>query len=127
MIRCKICQTDKVGKNKTKMSTIENLTPIQTRHLSVLRQHSYSNNMNNEYPSTIDVNVTFSKDEKKDLTPYEKLIYDTRYDPRHKAEANAGRRIGFYRILKEIGYGNFSLVKLGMHTLAKGKKKKTTT
>jgi len=83
--------------------------------------------MNGEYsssnsaPSATDVNVSFAKDEKKNLTPYGKLLYDSYYDARFKAEENAGRRIGFYRIIKDIGLGNFSLVKLGVHLLAKGK------
>lgn len=33
-----------------------------------------------------------------------------------------GRRIGFYKIRGEIGCGNFSHVKLGIHALTKGKK-----
>jgi hypothetical protein len=83
--------------------------------------------MNGEYsssnsaPSATDVNVSFAKDEKKNLTPYGKLLYDSYHDARFKAEENAGRRIGFYRIHKDIGWGNFSLVKLGVHLLAKGK------
>lgn len=110
------------------MNTIENITPInshrssihQTRHLSTLKQnHNY---MDDEYPSTMDVNVTFAKDAKKHLTPYEKLVYDSNNDARFKAEEHTGKRIGFYRILKDIGYGNFSLVKLGTHMLTKGKK-----
>lgn len=33
-----------------------------------------------------------------------------------------GRRIGFYKIRGEIGCGNFSHVKLGIHALTKGTK-----
>ncbi|CAF4018923.1 unnamed protein product, partial [Rotaria sp. Silwood1] len=55
------------------------------------------------------------------LTAYEKLLYDSQYDMRFKAEEKAGRRIGFYRIRGDIGLGNFSRVKLGVHLLAKGK------
>ena len=69
--------------------------------------------------------TNLAKDEKKSLTPYEKLLYDSQYDARFKAEENAGRRIGFYRIYKDIGLGNFSRVKLGFHLLAKGKIDKT--
>jgi hypothetical protein len=68
-----------------------------------------------------DVNVTFAKDEKSSMTPYEKLLYEAENDPRFKGEEKAGRRIGFYRILKDIGLGNFSRVKLAQHILAKGK------
>jgi len=72
-------------------------------------------------PSAKNVNVTFAKDEKSGLTPYGKLVYESQHDARFKGEEIAGRRIGFYRILKDIGLGNFSRVKLGQHLLAKGK------
>lgn len=36
-------------------------------------------------------------------------------------ELTVGRRIGFYKIRGEIGCGNFSHVKLGLHALTKGK------
>lgn len=36
-------------------------------------------------------------------------------------ELTVGRRIGFYKIRGEIGCGNFSHVKLGIHALTKGK------
>lgn len=35
-------------------------------------------------------------------------------------ELTVGRRIGFYKIRGEIGCGNFSHVKLGIHALTKG-------
>ncbi|CAF0778554.1 unnamed protein product [Rotaria sordida] len=72
-------------------------------------------------PSAAALNVSFAKDEKKSLTAYEKLLYDSQYDMRFKAEEKAGRRIGFYRIRGDIGLGNFSRVKLGVHLLAKEK------
>jgi hypothetical protein len=74
-------------------------------------------------PSAAAVSVSFAKDEKRRLTAYEKLLYDSQHDMRFKAEEKAGRRIGFYRIRGDIGLGNFSRVKLGMHLLAKGKEK----
>lgn len=83
--------------------------------------------MNDEYsssssmPSAAAVSVSFAKDEKKRLTAYEKLLYDSQHDMRFKAEEKAGRRIGFYRIRGDIGLGNFSRVKLGVHLLAKEK------
>ena len=62
-----------------------------------------------------------AKDEKKKyLTAYEKYLYDSQHDMHFKAEEKAGQRIRFYRILGDIGLGNFSRVKLGIHLLAKG-------
>lgn len=43
-------------------------------------------------------------------------------DHRVVRELTVGRRIGFYKIRGEIGCGNFSHVKLGIHALTKGKK-----
>jgi serine/threonine-protein kinase NIM1 len=106
---------------------------IQTRHhvnsVSVPIQNKTNRSgiiMNDEFsstssmPSAAAVTVAFAKDEKKRLTAYEKLLYDSQHDMRFKAEEKAGRRIGFYRIRGDIGLGNFSRVKLGVHLLAKG-------
>lgn len=43
-------------------------------------------------------------------------------DHRVVRELTVGRRIGFYKIRGEIGCGNFSHVKLGIHALTKGTK-----
>jgi hypothetical protein len=93
-------------------------TLVPTRHLSTLTKESSSLHGD---PLAANVYVSFAKDEKKNLTPYEKLLYDSQYDQRFKDEEIAGRRIGFYRIYNDIGLGNFSRVKLGVHLLARGK------
>lgn len=80
---------------------------------------SFDSNMKENSTGT-GVSVIFAKDERKTLSPYEKLVYEAQNDARYKEEVKAGRRIGFYRILKNIGLGNFSKVKLGVHLLAKG-------
>ncbi|KAI3372753.1 hypothetical protein L3Q82_023212, partial [Scortum barcoo] len=56
------------------------------------------------------------------LTPLERLNLDMCQDDRVVRELTVGRRIGFYKIRGEIGCGNFSHVKLGIHALTKGKK-----
>lgn len=55
------------------------------------------------------------------LTPLEKLNLDMCQDEKMVRELTVGRRIGFYKIRGEIGCGNFSHVKLGIHALTKGK------
>ncbi|XP_041642744.1 serine/threonine-protein kinase NIM1 [Cheilinus undulatus] len=55
------------------------------------------------------------------LTPLEKLNLDMCQDERVVRELTVGRRIGFYKIRGEIGCGNFSHVKLGIHALTKDK------
>ncbi|XP_063310087.1 serine/threonine-protein kinase NIM1 isoform X1 [Pelobates fuscus] len=55
------------------------------------------------------------------LTPFEKLIQDMSRDEKTVKELTLGKRIGFYRLRGEIGSGNFSQVKLGIHVLNKEK------
>lgn len=53
------------------------------------------------------------------LTPFEKLTHDMSHDEKTVKELTLGKRIGFYRLRGEIGSGNFSQVKLGIHVLTK--------
>lgn len=53
-------------------------------------------------------------------TPYERLSFDLSNDQRCLKEITLGKRIGFYRIRGELGSGNFSQVKMGIHALVKG-------
>ncbi|XP_078416743.1 serine/threonine-protein kinase NIM1-like [Cetorhinus maximus] len=55
------------------------------------------------------------------LTPLEKLSHEMAHDERAVKEVTLGKRIGFYRMRGEIGSGNFSQVKLGVHLLTKEK------
>ena len=55
------------------------------------------------------------------LSAYEKLSRDLSSDQKFLKEITLGKRIGFYRIRGELGSGNFSQVKLGIHALTKGK------
>lgn len=57
----------------------------------------------------------------RQLTPFEKLTQDMSQDEKVVREITLGKRIGFYRIRGEIGSGNFSQVKLGIHSLTKGR------
>lgn len=54
------------------------------------------------------------------LTPFEKLTHDMSHEEKTVKEITLGKRIGFYRLRGEIGSGNFSQVKLGIHVLTKG-------
>ncbi|XP_048415410.1 serine/threonine-protein kinase NIM1 isoform X2 [Stegostoma tigrinum] len=55
------------------------------------------------------------------LSPFEKVIYDMKNSKKVKNELMLGKRIGFYQLRGEIGTGNFSKVKLGIHCLTKDK------
>ncbi|KFP84078.1 Serine/threonine-protein kinase NIM1 [Acanthisitta chloris] len=55
------------------------------------------------------------------LTPFEKLMQDMSHNEKMVKELTLGKRIAFYRVRGEIGSGNFSQVKLGIHSLTKEK------
>lgn len=55
------------------------------------------------------------------LTPFERLSNDLSNDQKCLKEITLGKRIGFYRIRGELGSGNFSQVKMGIHALTKEK------
>lgn len=55
-------------------------------------------------------------------TPFEKAVYDLAHNQKLVDDLTFGRRIGFYELRGEIGSGNFSQVKLGIHDLTKGEK-----
>lgn len=63
--------------------------------------------------------VTEVGGEERRLTPFERLSQDLSRDQRTMKEITLGKRIGFYRIRGELGSGNFSQVKLGIHSLTK--------
>lgn len=55
------------------------------------------------------------------LTPLQKLTNDMCKDEKIIKELIIGRRVGFYKVRGEIGYGTFSRVKLAFHALTKGR------
>ena len=56
-------------------------------------------------------------------TPYERLLYAMENDKTWAKEVAFGRRIGLYRFKGDIGNGNFSQVKIAIHSLTKGRNK----
>lgn len=64
-------------------------------------------------------NVTLNKEDLK-VTAYSKVLELLSTDPNYQREVTLGKRIGFYKLGKELGSGNFSKVKLGVHVLTKG-------
>lgn len=53
-------------------------------------------------------------------TAFSKASYDLSHSERVMDELTFGRRVGFYELRGEIGSGNFSHVRLGIHDLTKG-------
>lgn len=52
---------------------------------------------------------------------YHRTLHSLSNDIVYQKEIALGKRIGFYRLGKELGAGNFSKVKLGVHVLTKEK------
>lgn len=59
-------------------------------------------------------------DKEKKLSPYEKVCNDVNNDERYLKEIALGKRIGLYRLRGDLGSGNFSRVKMGLHCLTRG-------
>lgn len=55
-------------------------------------------------------------------TPFERVVYDMAHNERMVNDLMLGRRVGFYELRGEVGQGNFSTVRLGIHALTKGQK-----
>lgn len=53
-------------------------------------------------------------------TIYESLKSDLENNPTVREEVGLGKRVGFYKLRGQVGAGNFSKVKLGIHLLTKG-------
>ncbi len=65
--------------------------------------------------------VSLSKEDRT-ATAYNKVVELLANDPIYQKDVTLGKRIGFYKLGKELGSGNFSKVKLGVHILTKGKR-----
>uniref|UniRef100_A0A915KCC0 non-specific serine/threonine protein kinase n=1 Tax=Romanomermis culicivorax TaxID=13658 RepID=A0A915KCC0_ROMCU len=57
----------------------------------------------------------------RQITSYEKVVELLSHDATYQKDVSLGKRIGFYKLGKELGSGNFSKVKLGLHVLTKEK------
>lgn len=53
-------------------------------------------------------------------TAFGKAFYDLTHSERVMNDLTFGRRVGLYELRGEIGSGNFSQVRLGIHDLTKG-------
>lgn len=51
---------------------------------------------------------------------YHSTLHMMANDISYQREVSLGKRVGFYRIGKELGSGNFSKVKLAIHVLTNG-------
>ncbi|KAF1385730.1 hypothetical protein PFLUV_G00110830 [Perca fluviatilis] len=60
-----------------------------------------------------------SEAERTRQSPFERVVYDMTNNERIVNDLMLGRRVGFYELRGEVGQGNFSRVRLGIHALTK--------
>ncbi|XP_034386740.1 serine/threonine-protein kinase NIM1 [Cyclopterus lumpus] len=60
-----------------------------------------------------------TESERMRQSPFERVVYDMAHNERTVNDLMLGRRVGFYELRGEIGQGNFSTVRLGIHALTK--------
>lgn len=65
-------------------------------------------------------NRVTEEEESLQRTAFEKAMYNMTHSDRVMDDLIFGRRVGFYQLKGEIGSGNFSQVRLGIHDLTKG-------
>lgn len=81
--------------------------------------HSRMNHSNSTSNPTLSESGTITPLASK--SPIDQLISNLKNNPNYLKETSLSKLIGFYRIGSEIGTGNFSQVKLGLHLLTKDK------
>uniref|UniRef100_A0A4W6E5B1 non-specific serine/threonine protein kinase n=1 Tax=Lates calcarifer TaxID=8187 RepID=A0A4W6E5B1_LATCA len=88
-------------------------------------QAVHSTDGSNILYSLTDSSVADPEDEEAEaplpLTPLQKLTTNMCKDEKTIKELIIGRRVGFYKVRGEIGYGTFSRVKMAFHALTKDK------
>ncbi|XP_069006040.1 serine/threonine-protein kinase NIM1 [Embiotoca jacksoni] len=52
-------------------------------------------------------------------SPFERVVYDMAHNEKITNDLMLGRRVGFYELRGDVGQGNFSTVRLGIHALTK--------
>lgn len=78
------------------------------------------NRLDGSMPSAVMPNGSETSSPYK-LTPYERVLQSLANDPQCQKEITLGKRVGFYKIGRELGSGNFSKVRLAVHVLTRGK------
>ena len=57
----------------------------------------------------------------KQQSLYDRVTYDIEHDHKVRQEMRMGKRVGFYKLKGQLGTGNFSKVKVGVHLLTTGR------
>ncbi|XP_062412506.1 serine/threonine-protein kinase NIM1 [Sardina pilchardus] len=70
-------------------------------------------------PAPVQKPPPLTAEQRMKQTPIERVVYDMAHNERVVNDLILGRRISFYELRGEVGAGNFSYVKLGIHALTK--------
>ncbi|TNN75350.1 Serine/threonine-protein kinase NIM1 [Liparis tanakae] len=70
-------------------------------------------------PAAVSAIPQLTEAERMRQSPFERVVHDMIHNERTVNDLMLGRRVGFYELRGEIGQGNFSTVKLGIHALTK--------
>ena len=102
--------------------TFNKSDPTSFQHLNSAYSSKFSyNSQENMSINSSDPNISNSNHAISAKSPFEKLFHDLKHNTEYVKQITLGKLIGFYRIGSEIGSGNFSQVKLGVHLLTRGK------
>lgn len=71
-------------------------------------------------PAAVSPIPQLTEAERMNQSPFEKVVYDMAHNEKIVNDLMLGRRVGFYELRGEVGQGNFSTVRLGIHALTKG-------
>jgi hypothetical protein len=117
-VRTKEYDSDRSQIDRESNATLKvpsSVTRSSSSHHRRTKHHSQE-----QYRTHETTRTPFAQTREQRGTPYEKLIHRSQNDVKFQDDIAAGRRIGFYAIRGNIGLGNFSRVKLGVHLLVNG-------
>nr|XP_057929790.1 serine/threonine-protein kinase NIM1 isoform X1 [Doryrhamphus excisus]XP_057929791.1 serine/threonine-protein kinase NIM1 isoform X1 [Doryrhamphus excisus] len=100
------------------------LWPKQNGHKKAKDESQKLEKIPKSPPSAFAVSVRrvvpqLSDAERMRQAPFERAVYDLAHNERMVNDIILGRRVGFYELRGEVGQGNFSSVRLGIHALTK--------
>ncbi|KAM8746026.1 serine/threonine-protein kinase NIM1 isoform 1-T1 [Acanthopagrus schlegelii] len=70
-------------------------------------------------PAAVSPIPQLTEAERMNQSPFERVVYDMAHNEKIVNDLMLGRRVGFYELRGEVGQGNFSTVRLGIHALTK--------
>lgn len=120
-------RSDDGGGNEDDDDVDEEIRNLETAELKSVRFNS-NNNSQMISPSlapsrSLTASTNWNVKPRKNIlgrSIYEQFVWSLDNDPKWQAQKNQTRAIGYYKLYGELGSGNFSKVKLGVHMLTRG-------